>query len=59
MKRCPDCRTPVYSLMFLDQKTEPEYHCERCARAVKPSLRPAAAFASAPAPRRPVLNGRG
>lgn len=35
MKICPDCRTPVYSLMFLDKKKEPEFYCERCFHAVE------------------------
>jgi len=34
MKVCPDCRTPVYSLMFLDKKLQPEFYCERCFHAV-------------------------
>lgn len=35
MKLCPECRSPVYSLMFIDKKLEPEFHCERCCRAVE------------------------
>jgi len=58
MKICPDCRSPVYSLMFIDQNTSPEYHCERCAQAVKPSPRTVAVSSSVSAPRKPVLNGR-
>lgn len=54
MKICPDCRSPVNSMMFLDKNLHPEYHCERCARAVTP-LKAAAPAAET---REPVLNGR-
>jgi uncharacterized protein YbaR (Trm112 family) len=51
MTHCPDCRSPILSLMMLDTKIEPEYYCERCDHGfpvVKKS-------APAPAPRRPAL----
>ena len=32
MKQCPECRSPIHSLMMLDSRNEPEYYCERCAR---------------------------
>jgi uncharacterized protein YbaR (Trm112 family) len=32
MKQCPECRSPIYSLMMLDARNEPEHYCERCAR---------------------------
>lgn len=32
MKLCPDCRTPILSMMFIDAKLVPEFYCERCAR---------------------------
>jgi uncharacterized protein YbaR (Trm112 family) len=31
MTHCPECRTPILSLMMLDARNEPEYYCERCA----------------------------
>lgn len=49
-KLCPHCRNVVVSMMLLDPQKGPEYHCERCARAVKPEK---------PAPKKllqPVLN---
>ncbi len=30
MEHCPDCRSPIASLMMLDARNEPEYYCERC-----------------------------
>lgn len=38
MKICPDCRTPILSLMMIDKKTVPELYCERCCKAVKEVL---------------------
>lgn len=35
MKICPDCRTPIQSLMFIDKSLVPELYCERCCKAVK------------------------
>ncbi|MEQ1919219.1 MAG: hypothetical protein ABL955_08475 [Elusimicrobiota bacterium] len=49
MKQCPDCRSPILSLMFLDSNPEPKPYCERCCRAVT------APKAPAPAPREAVL----
>lgn len=34
MKICPDCRTPILSLMMIDKKTVPELYCERCCKSV-------------------------
>jgi uncharacterized protein YbaR (Trm112 family) len=31
MTHCPDCRSPILSLMMLDARNEPEYYCEHCA----------------------------
>ena len=49
MKLCPDCRTPILSLMFIDAKRVPELYCERCCHAV------AAIKAPAPELRKPAL----
>jgi len=48
-KKCPDCRTPIVSLMFLDEKKGPEFYCERCGHAVLEAKKPA------PARREPAL----
>ncbi len=41
MKLCPDCRTPILSLMFIDAKLVPEPYCERCAHSVSINTAPA------------------
>ena len=48
MTHCPDCRTPIASLMMIDSKNVPEYYCERCAHGF-PVEKPA------PALREPAL----
>ena len=42
MKQCPDCRSPILSLMFLDGKTVPEPYCERCCKSVNIVVKPVA-----------------
>lgn len=32
MTHCPDCRTPIHSMMMLDARNVPEYYCECCAQ---------------------------
>lgn len=50
MTHCPDCRSPILSLMMLDAKNEPEYYCERCAVGF-----PVVEKKPAPAPRQTAL----
>jgi hypothetical protein len=38
---CPDCRTPIVSMMFLDSRPVPEPYCERCCAAARPAERKA------------------
>lgn len=32
MTHCPDCRSPILSLMMIDSRNVPEYYCEHCAQ---------------------------
>jgi len=42
MNLCPDCRTPIMSLMFVDGNTVPTPHCERCCKSVNIAVKPVA-----------------